>query len=286
MTQLALFPDDDTPDSRPLPLIVAAKWDFPLQHYETDGGYLFAVQDWIAGLTGDDTKKAAKAWMNMQSESVFSKDSLPYLASDGKTYQRDFVDDKMLYLVAQSLRSSVKRTVLKEVKSYLAASGVLIDEMRLDPSKAIEAGVGKYQRQGKSEAWIETRTMGIYNRKLFTAAMDAAIIDLTKQTYGKATETLYKGMWQRTTAQLRNELNLSQGQNIRDAMSSIALHYVGIAELVAAEKLGEAQEVSEVIAMDIIYTVAKIISGQAQKTAEFLGVDPFTGQKLLKAVSS
>lgn len=286
MTQLSLFSDDSAVDSRPLPLIVATKWNFPLQHYEGDTAYLYAVQDWIAGLTGDDTQRAAKMWGKMKKQLSTPSRQLDYRASNGKTYQMDFVDDKGLYLITQSLRTTAKRPALKEIKSYLAASGVLVDEMRLDPSRAIEAGVGRYERQGKSGEWIESRATGIFSRNAFTAALKASIVDMSNTTYANATETLYKGLWQRTSKQLRGELNLAPRQNIRDAMSSIALIYTSIAEQAAAHRLGDMNEVPETVAMEIIYEVAKIISRQAKETAAYLGVDSFTGQPLLNGSAS
>ena len=285
MTQLSLF-GDETPDNRPLPRIVASKWDFPLQHYQTDTDYFYAVQDWIAGLTSDTNTAAQKLWAKMKKQLSTSSRQLDYLASNGKTYSMDFVDDEGLYLIAQHLRSTSKRTVLKDIKSYLAAAGVMVDEMRLDPSKAIEAGIDKYQQQGKADTWIEARANGIFSRKAFTAALKASIVDMNDKTYGMATETLYKGLWQRTSRQLRGELNLAPKQNIRDAMSSIALTYTSIAEIAAAHSLGEAEEVPETVAMEIIYKVAALINKQAHETAAYLGIDAFTGQPLLNGATS
>lgn len=280
-TQLNLWNDDQPHDNRPLPLLVANKWSFAIQHYENESGYLYAVQDWIAGLTDTDVRKAQLSWAKLKIQMSISNQQLDYIAADGKTYQVDFTDDKGLYSIAQNLRSTAKRPQLKEIKDYLATAGAFADEMRLDPSKGIEAGVSHYERQGKSAEWIETRATGIFSRKAFTAALVASIVDLTKDTYAHATETLYKGLWQRTTRQLKGELNLNSKQNVRDAMSSIALAYTSIAEMASARKLGEAQEVPETVAMEIIYEIAKLISQQAKQTAALLGVDPFTGQPLL-----
>lgn len=45
-----MFPKD--PSNLPLPLIVAESWQFPLAFHIVDGQHLYAIQDWVRGLTG------------------------------------------------------------------------------------------------------------------------------------------------------------------------------------------------------------------------------------------
>src|SRR5262245_578353 len=112
-----VIPEADD-SSLPLPLIVAQKWSFPLAHHETDEGYFYAVQDWIRGLAGDTNIKFI--WAQAKKQRLISNQPLPYVASDGKTYQRDFTNDKGLYLIAQYLRVTKARPVLDEIKRFLA----------------------------------------------------------------------------------------------------------------------------------------------------------------------
>jgi hypothetical protein len=53
-------------DDRPIPLIVAARWGFALQHYDIGETLWYSVRDWIAGLSSTDTTNAAKMWSKMQ----------------------------------------------------------------------------------------------------------------------------------------------------------------------------------------------------------------------------
>ena len=53
-------------DSRPLPLIVAEKWNFRLQYYLIESVAWYAIQDWIVGLTGSTTIKAGEVWRQMK----------------------------------------------------------------------------------------------------------------------------------------------------------------------------------------------------------------------------
>lgn len=94
MSNLPTFADM-TNDERPLPLIVARKWHFPLAHVETQDGLFYAIPDWIRGLTGENDIR--KVLSKMQKQMSISSRPLPYVASDGKTYERDYSHDKGLF---------------------------------------------------------------------------------------------------------------------------------------------------------------------------------------------
>jgi hypothetical protein len=54
MNDLSILPNSDSAsDNTPLPLIVAKRWNFPLAYVETPNGNLYAVQDWMRGLSGE-----------------------------------------------------------------------------------------------------------------------------------------------------------------------------------------------------------------------------------------
>jgi hypothetical protein len=134
---LILFNLPSADDDRPLPIIVAEKWKFSLASVETPKGNFYAVQDWIKGLTTSDSHKAKLIWGQIKKQKLISNQPLSYIASDGKTYQRDFTDDKGLYLIAQHLRVTSSRHALSEIKNFLANAGVFVDEARRDPESAI-----------------------------------------------------------------------------------------------------------------------------------------------------
>jgi hypothetical protein len=252
----------------PLPLIVAEQWDFPLQIHHRDGEIWYSIQDWIRGLI--DTDEARKIWNDLQRrETVEMSDSirqLPYLASDGKTYQVDFTNDIGLYLVAQSLRATKARPQLSEIKDYLAKAGAFTDLVRrepetvvtsgaIEPDDAIDAAIEEYRRRGKSDAWINARLNGKIKRKMFTSALNAAISDMQDIYYALATNEVYQGLWRRTAEMLRSEMGISQRKSLRDQQPTLALTYQGIA--------------------------AEVIGKQARATGEYLGIDLATGKALL-----
>ena len=99
--------------------------------------------------------------------------------------------------------------------------------------------------------------------------------------YLDATESLYKGLWQRTTAQLRGELKINTKENPRDHFGKYALTYTRIAEELATEKLAKAETVAMSTAMEIVWEVAKMIGRQVKEVSESLGYDLVTEKPLL-----
>lgn len=284
-------------DKRPLPLIVAEQWGFPLQYYIVEHVSYYAVQDWIAGLASTDALQASRMWTDFQRRGTIqttdSIRSLPYLASDNKKYERDFATDKGLYLIAQHLRSTEKRPLLKAIKQYLADAGAFVDLVRrkpeiliesgaIDPDEVIDAAIEEYRRQGKDDDWISMRMVGKVKRHMFTAALAAAINQIQDWQYAVATNQVYEGLWGRTAAILKQDLNLpSRGISLRDHQPALALAYQSIAEEVSAKQLGKRDELEWEEARVIVREVADLIGIQAKATSQYLGVDLATGKPLL-----
>jgi hypothetical protein len=295
MSTMPLPFDDDSQihDDTPLPLIVAKRWNFPLAHVETDDGMYYAVQDWIRGLVGGTTEQASKDWAKIKKKTSLQWRGLPYRATDGKVYKRPHTNDVGLYLIAQYLRPLEVRQVLEDVRDFLADAGAFVDELRLDPEvaltsgainpdQAIEAAIKVYRAQGKDDGWIQARIEGKIKRNLFTAALSAAVAEmLTPRHFATATDDIYKGLWGRTAAMLKKEMELPKKANLRDHQPRLALHYQGIAEEVSALKLGKREELTWDEARDIVQTVAAFIGKQAAQTADLLQMDIATGKALL-----
>src|SRR5579864_3976681 len=89
-------------ENLPMPLLVAKKWDFDLQFQVIDSKYYYAINDWIAGLATAEISTVRSLWIHMQKSGGFDQmlnsiQRLSYVASDGKTYQREFTDNIGLY---------------------------------------------------------------------------------------------------------------------------------------------------------------------------------------------
>ncbi|OQY57812.1 MAG: hypothetical protein B6245_15090 [Desulfobacteraceae bacterium 4572_88] len=149
---------------KPLPLIVAHKWDFKLGFHVAEGEHFYAIEDWIAGITESNARKAQIAWRDFRKRDVSLRlTSLPHLGPDSKQYQKDHTNDHGLYLIAQNLRVTKNRPALREIKDYLAKAGVFADNLRTNKDGARDKGAerGKTGRghgrsgRGVSEAAAE-----------------------------------------------------------------------------------------------------------------------------------
>jgi hypothetical protein len=293
----SILPDSQDKET-PLPLIVAQKWDFPLASVRIDEETFYAIQDWIRGLTHAENPNRIWSDLKRSVKQIQMYDSivhLPYISRDGKTYQVEHTNDKGLYMIAQGLRVTKTRLALAAIKKFLAESGAFVDKVRLNPQtfltsgamtpdQAIDAAIQMYRAQGKDDKWIQARIEGKIKRNQFTAALNAAVADvLTPRHYATATDDIYLGLWGRTSAYLKGELNLPKNVSLRDHQPRLALHYQGIAEEVCAKKLGERTELDWEEARTIIKIVAAFIGEQAQATSRLLSMDLATGKPLLSS---
>jgi hypothetical protein len=256
---------------------------------------VYAVQDWMRGLSGEEN--VSNLWSMFKKtdagkQTYNSVVSLPYKAKDGKTYKRDYVNDKGLYLIAQYLRVKHDRPVLDEIRRFLASAGAFVDEIRREPDKLaetvgnpdklLEAFIEYHRKRGKDDRWIHMRIDSKIKRNQFTTALAEFVQDLlTRRHYATATDDVYRGLWGRTAATLKSELALPKNANLRDYQPSIGLHYQSIVEEACALNLEDREEVTWDEAREIILVIAKMIGRQASETSRLLNRDLATGKRLL-----
>lgn len=272
-------------DERPLPLIVAEKWGFDLAYVDQNSNpkhYLYAGQDWYKGLGG-----SRQGWSKLNNQLSTSSRQLPYVASDGKTYQIDFVPQDDLYRIANAMRLTKKRPILAAVIEYLVQSGVKLDEYRRNPEQMIADGqdgaVSKYVAQGKDESWAVRRVTGMTKRKW--------IGDVAKEThvahdpnYGALTNATYKPLFSATKAELVKALNLTDAQvrKFRDQLGELAIAAIDAAETAAAIKmqmLGRGLTDDEQLA--ITRECAAIVAPGFWSLADYTGTDFVSGRPVL-----
>src|SRR5262245_33913115 len=247
------------------------------------GEWHYCVVDMIAELLEVNHKRAKSYWSTLKerlkkegNESVTKCDLVKIPSSDGKQRLTDVVNTEQALRLIQSIPSPKA----EPMKLWLANVGMERIQEAEDPELAflrfLERSTDKYRLDHKPDSWIVARIEGMVARKACVEALKRAVIDALPTMYAQATEKLYVGLWNRTTSQLRGELNLKKSENPRDHFGEYALIYTRLAEKLAAEKLGDAQSVTLNIAMEIVWSVARHIRAQASATAQLVGYDLVT----------
>lgn len=289
--QIQLFSAyEDNQPVQPLPLQVASDYNFALQyHTQDDDTIVYAIQDWIAGLSGASLNSAQKTWSKMNSELEIQSWLLPYTANSGKSYQMDFTTDEGLYQIAQAMRAMKKRPQLQDIKDFLAKAGAFADALRQDP-ETIEVKITSLrqtrtaqiaEKHGKSAEWVAARDSGVMTRKQFTAMLMRVN---SQVNIGRATNEVYKGVFGRDAEGIRKVLSIGEKQNPRDHMSRLGLIYTMAAEEVVRIRLQGYGDNDIVSAEDVHATIsmlARVTGTQAQEMARLVGIDLVSGRTLL-----
>ncbi len=196
--------------------------------------YYFSVVDVISALTGSDRPR--KYWndlkLKLKDEGSQLSEKIGQLkmeSSDGKKYLTDVLDTKGILRLIESVPSPKA----EPFKLWLASLGSeRIDEV-FDPEIAIARGIEYYRKKGYSDAWIEARIKGIFNRKKLTDAWKNAGVTEGYE-YAQLTNEIYKE-WSGMTAKEYKNFKGLRKESLRDNMSDLEVALTDLGEIATRE---------------------------------------------------
>lgn len=269
----------DVHDNRPLPLIVAERWGFPLQYHFIDGQYWYALQDWVSGLTQmqGSTLREQVRYLKEESTVRLNLTVAKYLANNGKNYDMPFANDESLYDVAQALRPLQNRKRLpevhREILSYLAKAGVLVDVYRRNPERMLQDAINNMSSQGQP---LDESSV----RRELTDVIDELTGGKCGLYIAEFTNIINDGVLQKTASQQRGALELAKNKNPRDHMFLPGRWLIAIAEYMAAKELRERKPATLDGIRNILRSTAAVAGLGAQVMQAGYDTDMLTGRAL------
>lgn len=209
--------------------------NFRIRRYydEKTETWYFSVIDIVAALIEQkDFQLARNYWKVLKnrltkegSEVVTNCNRLKLLAEDGKMRETDVADVKTILRLIQSVPSKKA----EPIKLWLAKVGYERMQEMTDPEKALNRSREYWQKQGRSEKWIQQRMMGQETRNKLTDYWSDHSVKKGEE-FAILTNIIHQEWSDLSVKEHKNLKNLKT-QNLRDHMSEEELIFTALAEL-------------------------------------------------------
>jgi len=245
--------------------------------------WYFSVIDIIAALIEQkDFKKAKSYWTTLKnrlknegSEVVTKCDHLKMVAPDGKMRETDVADVETILRLIQSVPSPKA----EPIKLWLARVGYERMREMSDPELALNRSREYWQKQGRSEKWIQQRMMGQETRNKLTDYWGGHGVKKGNE-FAILTNIIHEE-WSDLSVKDHKNLKGLKTQNLRDHMSEEELLFSALAEL-STRKIAEVEKTEGLEANKVpAKKGGKIAKDARTALEEKIGKSVVTGQTFL-----
>lgn len=159
-------------------------------------------------------------------EWVTNCDILKIQASDGKYY------DTLVMTIPQILRllQSLPSKKAEPFKQYMAEAGYILAKEAQNPDLSIQRGMERYRAMGMSEEQAKLRARSVIHRKELTDKWASHGISAPRD-FARLTDRESKGVFGKTTGEMKKDRNLPTYGNLRDKMTKPELTAQDVADV-------------------------------------------------------
>ena len=250
--------------------------------------WYFSVIDLVAVLTDQhDYKRAKSYWSTLKerlkkegNESVTKCDQLKRQSADGKFYKTDVADVETILRLIQSIPSKK----VEPIKLWLARVGYERMQEMNDPEKALNRSREYWQKNGRSQKWIQQRMTGQETRNKLTDYWAASGVKKGDE-FAILTNIIHQE-WSDLSVKAHKSLKGLKTHNLRDHMSEEELIFTALAEL-STRRIAETDKTQGLKANKIPAIKGGRIAKDARKALEEkTGKSVITGENYLPKIKS